>query len=337
MVDYAGIFNEFVEDTECGDFGQETPGTVFASTPYKEEQGLSLCLSLRSRIVESLQAGTTIFKRQRYHRERHVVAHCRLDHYLLKVVTSGMARGDVHGMDASASIGDVCIFDLAQTPMRDAEAGECLSVALPRRLLEKAAGASLHGTVLQANWPMTPLISAYVRGLCALTAQLPDEQAVAAQEAVVTLLLAALKAHGDGEAAEATPQVTGLRQRIVDFIARNIYVMELSPEFLCRRFHVSRAHLYRAFAQDGGVAKVLRDARLDAAYGELTQTAHAPRSITEIAYRLGFSSSNQLLRSFRSRFGVTPSEARARHAADTKDHRRNARQASLPPLARKSA
>nr|WP_225737270.1 helix-turn-helix domain-containing protein [Dyella acidiphila] len=104
---------------------------------------------------------------------------------------------------------------------------------------------------------------------------------------------------------------TRLRQTIVDFIARNLYLSELSPEFLCRRFNVSRAHLYRAFAADGGVAKVLRDMRLDAAYGELTDAGRATRSITEIAYSLGFSSASQLLRSFRTRFGITPKEARA--------------------------
>jgi AraC-like DNA-binding protein len=46
----------------------------------------------------------------------------------------------------------------------------------------------------------------------------------------------------------------------------------------------------------------------------LTQADHASRSITELAYTLGFSSGNQLLRSFRARFGVTPSEARAQGA-----------------------
>ncbi|MDO8979121.1 MAG: helix-turn-helix domain-containing protein [Afipia sp.] len=36
---------------------------------------------------------------------------------------------------------------------------------------------------------------------------------------------------------------------------------------------------------------------------------HPSRSITEIAYDLGFSNSSQFLRAFRSRFAMTPSEA----------------------------
>jgi AraC-like DNA-binding protein len=158
---------------------------------------------------------------------------------------------------------------------------------------------------------MTSLITGYLRGLCSLDAPLPDAQSAVAEEAAVSLLSSALRSAAPDGVADTAVLMVGLRQRILEFVADNIYSSELSPDFLCRRFNVSRAHLYRAFAREGGVAKVLRDTRLDAAHHELTQNIAAPRSITEIAYSLGFSSSNQLLRSFRTRFGVTPSSARA--------------------------
>lgn len=244
------------------------------------------------------------------------------DHYRLHLVTSGALPGNFNGAELLAGVGDICILDLAQLAKRQAEAGSTMSMALPRQALEAVAGKrNLHGAVLKARWPMTRLIASYVRELCLLDAPLPDTLAVAAQEAVITLLSAALKGHESGEVARAPAQGTSLHQRIVEFMARNIYLLELSPDFLCRRFNVSRAHLYRAFAEDGGVAKVLRGMRLDAVYRELTQTDHTPRSITELAYTLGFSSGNQLLRSFRARFGMTPSEART-HGARTPDRAR---------------
>ena len=242
-----------------------------------------------------------------------------LDHYRLHLVTSGALHGNFNGAELLAGVGDICILDLAQVAKQQIQAGSTMSVALPRQALEAIAGKrNLHGVVLKAPWPMTRLIASYVRELCLLDAPLPDAQAVAVQEAVLTLLSAALKDHGSTEIARASSMGAGLHQRIVEFMARNIYLLDLSPDFLCRRFNVSRAHLYRAFAEDGGVAKVLRDMRLDAVYNELTQTDHAPRSITELAYTLGFSSSNQLLRSFRARFGMTPSEART-HGVRTPD------------------
>ncbi|MDO8978200.1 MAG: helix-turn-helix transcriptional regulator, partial [Afipia sp.] len=85
---------------------------------------------------------------------------------------------------------------------------------------------------------------------------------------------------------------------------------ELGPAMLMSRFRVSRAQHYRMFAADGGVATLVRERRLEAAYREIMRPDSASRSITEIAHDLGFSSSGQFLRAFRARFAMTPSEAR---------------------------
>lgn len=242
--------------------------------------------------------GITSFNEQRHQRDRSFVAQGGPDHYLVQVFTTG-ARA-------------ICFFDPAQPLKRQLDAGSTLSLMLPRRLLENAAGScNLHGLVLKAGSPITSLIVAYLEALFALEAPLPEIQAKAAQESIVTLLSAALTVPVPGDAGHEASRGDGLRQRVVEFMSRNLCLLELSPDFLCHRFNVSRAHLYRAFAASGGVAKVLRDMRLDAVYRELTQVTRASRSITEMAWSLGFSSSNQLLRSFRSRFGITPSEARA--------------------------
>lgn len=235
--------------------------------------------------------------------------HGEADHYVLQLLTTGTRQGDVADIALRADVGDICIVD----PMQVApSAVEAVSIAMSRSALEKATGVRhLHGMVLKANAAMTPVIASLLCALCSLVAPLPDMQATAAQEAIIVLLSAALKEHRASDVAvDASVLGAGLRQRIVEFITRNIQLLELSPDFLCHHFKVSRAHLYRAFANDGGVAKVLRNIRLDAAYRELTQPTRSSRSITEIAYSLGFSSGNQLLRTFRDRFGMTPSEAR---------------------------
>jgi AraC-like DNA-binding protein len=259
--------------------------------------------------------GSTTFNRQCYYRDPRLSAHSGLDHYLLQVFTAGRLRGDFSGTNVRADTGDICITDLSQTLKSDVQSGSTLSVTLPRQLLDAAmASRNLHGTVLHRRMPMTGLLVGYLQGLCSLQTPLPHAQAAAVEEATVSLLSAALKSVQPAVVADVVVSSTNLRERVLEFIAHNVYLPELSPDFLCHRFHVSRAHLYRAFAHDGGVAKMLRDVRLDAAYRELTQTVSATHSITEIAYGLGFSSSNQLLRSFRARFGVTPSEARASEA-----------------------
>jgi AraC-like DNA-binding protein len=318
MVEDVCISTDFVEADERSDFWREVTRPVFEALPLAGDRHLPLQGSIRSRVIGSLLVGATSFNAQRYQRDQRLVLCSGLDQYAVQILTSGTLRGDFNGVAVSASAGDIYIFDLAQPMRGQVEAGATMSLTLPRSLLGKALGSrNPHGTVLKADWPITPLVTACVRGLCALGKPLPESQALAAQEAVVTLLVAALRGDVPDDAAEAASLGARLRQRIMEFMQRNLYLLELSPDFLCHRFNVSRAHLYRAFAVDGGVAKVLRDMRLDAAYRELTKLARTSRSITELAYSLGFSSGNQLLRSFRVRFGMTPSEARTSAVADT--------------------
>ena len=275
--------------------------------------------SIRWRAIGVLQIGMTSLNEQRRRRDRSRAVQCGSDHYLVQVVTASTLRGDVDGLVAPEGGCDICIFDLCQPLPGRLDEGLALSVVLPRRLLEKAAGSrNPHGLVLKAGSPMTSLIVAYLEALYVLDAPLPEVQALAAQESVMTLLSAALNVAVPGDDGHAESQGAGLRLRVVDFISRNLCLLELCPEFLCRRFNVSRAHLYRAFAAQGGVAKTLRDMRLDAVYRELTEASASSRSISEMAWSFGFSSSNQLLRSFRARFGITPSEARATTAAVSK-------------------
>ncbi len=249
------------------------------------------------------------------------------DHYLLQLIGKGAGQ-DGGAADGGESRGDIRIVDLARSSELESMVPSGLSTSLPRQLLEKAGSRHLHGAVLKAEWPMTALVAACIEGLCALQARLTKLQADAAQQALATLLLAAWRGHAAN--GEAEPPHTRLRQRVLEFMDQHIHLQELSPALICHRLNVSRAHLYRAFAADGGVVKMLRDMRLDAVRRELVQAVRPPRSITEMAYSLGFSSANQLLRSFRARFGLTPSEARAELAAGRARDEADA----LSPLAR---
>ncbi|MRX37232.1 AraC family transcriptional regulator [Aminobacter sp. MDW-2] len=102
----------------------------------------------------------------------------------------------------------------------------------------------------------------------------------------------------------------GRKGGVLQFIDANLHRPDLDLALLMQQFRVSRAHLCRMFAGDGGVRAVIRDRRLNAAYRQLLSHQGKTGSITSIAHRLGFSSSNQFLRAFREQFGVTPSEVR---------------------------
>lgn len=315
-IDEILVSTDMVEDRLRSEFWREVTRPFYETTPLVGSESPELEGTISSRQVAGLWFGSVTFNAQRYNRDRRIIASSDLDQYLVAVATGGDMSGDFAGTSAVAQSGDILVLDLTQILQSDVTAGGMFSTLIPRQILAKATGhANLHGLILKAHLPMTKLLTCYLGGINDLGNQPSADEAAAVQEALVTILAAALRGErpdsaGDLRAGDLRPLSAALRQRVLDFIDGNITNHELGPDFILRRFHVSRAHLYRAFAEDGGISSVIRDRRLDAAFRELTRTDIAARSIAEIAFSLGFADPTHFLRRFRARFGRTPSEIR---------------------------
>ncbi|RQS68456.1 helix-turn-helix domain-containing protein [Burkholderia sp. Bp8963] len=305
------ISTDAVEPCLRNDFWREVTSPIFDTTPVDGTTNTPLFGTIRSRPVGGLLIGTVSFNAQRYRRDRRVIAQGGLDHHLIQILTAGTMRGTFGRRSVTAEPGDICIMDFTQTFESRADTGARMTMAVPRKDLENALGRrNLHGAVLKAGAPMTQLLVDFLQGLRAVSARLSASEAFAAQDAMVSLLAAGLT--GQDITGHVTPSALNdaLRERVIEFIDANLTCPELGPGLLMRRFRISRAHLYRAFADDGGVGTLIRNKRLDAAYLALTHQHGRERSITEIATDCGFSSSAQFLRAFRSHFGLTPSDAK---------------------------
>lgn len=267
--------------------------------------------SLRWRLCATLLVGHTWFNSQRYRRDRQVIRRSRLDDfYLVQLRQSGMADADFDGRAVSIRPGDVTAFDLSRTWSSRSSIGSTLAVMLPRAAIDQAAGGrTLHGTVLKAGSPVTRLLSDFLVSLSELSGTMDNADALAVEAAASAVLSSTLAHRAAGELPNESAITQTWRRRVLAFVDANLSAQELGPELLLRRFQISRAHLYRMFADEGGVAAMVRKRRLEAAYRELVSRG-STRSITAIANDLAFSSSSQFLRAFRARFGVTPSEAR---------------------------
>jgi AraC-like DNA-binding protein len=304
------VSTDLVEDRLRSDFWREVTRPFYETTPLIGSESTLLEGTIRLRQVAELQSVSVTFNAQRYNRDRRIIAWSGLDQYLIAVVGADMS-GDFAGTSVKAGSRDICVLDLAQVLQSDVAAGGMFSTLVPRRTLAKATGnANLHGVILKAHLPMTKLVTAYLDGLNDFGGQLSDDEVAAVQEALVTILAAALRGEQSDGAGDLQPLSIALRQRALDFIDRNIKNPDLSPDLILRHFNVSRAHLYRAFAEDGGISSVIWDRRLDEAFLELTRADVTAQSIAEIAFALGFSNGTHFLRRFRTRFGLTPSEAR---------------------------
>lgn len=310
-IDEVLISTDLIEDSLKSDFWREVTRPLYETTQLIGLESPRLEGTIRSRQVAGFQFGSVTFNAQRYNRDRRIIAWSGLDQYLVAVVTAGDVFGDFAGTSVTARRGDICVLDLAQVLQSEVTAGGTFSTLVPRRALAKATGhANLHGLVLKAALPTTKLLTAYLGGISDFGGQLSDDEAAAVQEALVTILAAALRGEHPDDPGELRPLSAVLRQRALDFIDSNIDNPRLSPDFILRRFNVSRAHLYRVFAEDGGVSSVILDRRLDAAFVELTRTDAIARSVAEIAFAFGFTNGAHFSRRFRARFGLTPSEVR---------------------------
>ncbi|MGO4671861.1 helix-turn-helix domain-containing protein [Bosea sp. 2YAB26] len=310
------LSTDMVEPDLRSDLWREISRPFFETTAHPDDRGAVLEGSIRSRALGALLIGPTSFNQQQYSRDRRTILQGGLDQYFVQLFVAGTLEADCEGEAISVGPGDICVFDLARTFRSRVRTGSTLSLVLPRERVDRVAGGrNLHGLVLRTGDPITRLLSDFIVSLSHVSPVMSDDDLRAIEESAIFLIASGLARHAPGIALQDPVLGNVLRQRILAFIEANLSDPGLNPAVLTSRFRVSRAHLYRMFAGDGGVATIIREKRLDASFRELASPAAPSRSITQIAHEQGFSNSAQFHRAFRARFGMAPGEARDAAAA----------------------
>jgi AraC-like DNA-binding protein len=337
MTDDLFLSTDMVDPDLRTEFWREVTAPVCDTTAETEGELAPLEGSIRAISLGSLLVLPTTFSRQRFRREQRLILEGLLDDYMVQLFIAGTLEGNCDGREIFVGPGDIYILDLARPfDTRAPQGGTIITVALPRGPMEAATrGVSLHGIVLKADLPVTRMLTELIHSLAELGTSLDAADVAAIEAAAVTLLSSSFARHAP--ARDQTPSQL-LRQRALDFIDANLADPGLGPVLLMQHFRVSRAHLYRMFAADGGVARLIRERRLDAAYRALIGPGAFERSITQIAFTFGFSNSDQFRRAFSSRFELSPSKARQeRSARSPADQRLTALHASFAAHGRRIA
>jgi AraC-like DNA-binding protein len=85
---------------------------------------------------------------------------------------------------------------------------------------------------------------------------------------------------------------------------------------VARRHFISRSYLDKLFETEAeGVARYIRERRLERCREELADPRMTEQSILDIATRWGFVSAAHFSRVFRAAYGMTPREARRQSGA----------------------
>jgi len=223
------------------------------------------------------------------------------NHAMVVDMLHGSARGETGGQLVNLRRGDIGIFDLADAASFAVSECTCIGMLVPRDLL----AGEVQPLALRESQLPTQMLDRHLRNTFGALPHAGTPKVEATVQATLSILQLCL----DFAPALAKPKgAVSLRRTILAFIDENLDNIELGPEQLCRKFGISRTWLYKIFSAEGGVKRVIRDRRLDAAFRDLCNNPDT--RIIDVAYRRAFSSERQFQRAFLAQFGVSPSAVR---------------------------
>ena len=138
----------------------------------------------------------------------------------------------------------------------------------------------------------------------------PQSRAKLGEQFIDILALAISADPGRQSAAEISVRCARLRS-VKSYIDAHLSDPDLSLGKIAEKNGISLRYLHQLFRPiHMSVSEWVRMRRLQRCYDLLTSPLHLTRSITEIAYSMGFSSSSHFSNLFRAHFGLRPSDVR---------------------------
>ncbi|MDP9154679.1 MAG: helix-turn-helix domain-containing protein [Pseudomonadota bacterium] len=248
-----------------------------------------------------------------FHRTRKKIATSGIDQYLVHCLVGGALTSEFAEGQQKVPLNSVAVRDMAVENIGFAVDAPMLTLSVSRAAMDRRLpeGARLHGASWEADDLIGAMVATHMHTLARLATGMSTEQTYLAADATLDLLAACLLPKAQPDVRQGDPRLAPmLHAQAGSYIERHLLDPDLGPAALCKALKISRTALYALFAESGGVAKRVKGRRLDEALRRLTAPRHARERIAEISYSVGFASETTFNRSFKERFGCTPSEAR---------------------------
>ncbi len=233
------------------------------------------------------------------------------DSYKLLLQLRGQSEIEQHNACVTLDAGDWSLYD-PRVPysITSRESLAHMVVQIPRERLRNLSIPPLHASAPPAPG-LEGLYSVLAGFLSSLSTQLdtlPAAAGAALGEATLALLESTLRARQD-PASEARPLPEALRIRVREYIESNLADSELTVDRIARDLKCSKRYLHRVFErEDTTVERYIWNTRLARCRQALERGAHLRTSISEVAWRWGFSSTAHFSRRFKAQYGVTPTQ-----------------------------
>jgi AraC-like DNA-binding protein len=256
--------------------------------------------------------------------------------YMLIIPLSGPVTFSQNGRVGLAQIGEYVL--LSQMAFY-----ELSSEANPQILMLRIPAIELRGRLasvedhvsrrFEPNEHMTRLLVSLVKGVADVFADRvpPNPEALATE--IVSFVALAIGAEDRGNVIDVRNARYQLRRRIFDFIENNLGDQDLSPKKIAASSRISLSYLYSLFNDDDTtVRQFVQVKRLQKAYEILVADPRGHRTVSEIAYEVGFKNVSHFSRTFSRHFSVAPRDVRqtARPASGYKEPRVTAMPAKDP-------
>jgi AraC-like DNA-binding protein len=232
------------------------------------------------------------------------------DHFAVQVVIEGSMEVDTGSGFVTLLPGEIMLVDVGRSSRNRIRSAHIVTVAVSRIVLETALGGTgaLHGRVI----PSEPgcLFADFVASVARRAPMLTSSDLPAVSRAFIELLATAVGSTALARTTDLNRVEFARREAVRRHIEANLGDPELSAETISEATGVSRATIYRIFAADEGVVRVIQQRRLLHLRTRLDDVADS-RSLADLADACGFRSESHMSRQFRDIYGQAPGEYRA--------------------------
>ncbi|MFD1713667.1 helix-turn-helix domain-containing protein [Amnibacterium flavum] len=231
---------------------------------------------------------------------------------VLSLLTGGRSTVAQGGSAVLQRPGELVIYETSTPYAITFESGSARhSLTVSRSVLdlpERAFGAH-HAEHLDRRDPVVASVTAFLHGLAVSARTMTlDQQRIMGPAAIAMTRALLLETSGTHRADDSQ----SLDARLLAYLERHFARQDLSAAELAAAHGISERTLYASLARNGiGLRRWLRERRLRAAAAMLVDPAWRTASISTIAHRWGFADHAHFSRTFRERYGVTPSDYRA--------------------------
>jgi AraC-like DNA-binding protein len=161
------------------------------------------------------------------------------------------------------------------------------------------------------NEQMTRLLVGMIGSVAELFIDTPPPNPQALATELISFVALTIGSEDRGGATDVRNARYHLRRRIVDFIEKHLSDQNLSPKKIAASSRISLSYLYSLFNDnETTVGQFVQVKRLQRAYELLVADPKGHRTVSEVAYEVGFKNVSHFSRTFSRHFKIAPRDIR---------------------------